>query len=89
MAQRGPPRLSAACRSGRQAAGVPLASSEASAAGSERPTACARSQGAAERRAHPPGACRAGRELRERHVYGGRGHARRGLVGSVWELGLV
>lgn len=54
MVPRDPPRLSAACRSGRSTAGIGLASADAAAAGSERPTACARSQGTAERRAiHP------------------------------------
>ena len=54
MAPRDLPRLSAACRSGRSTAGIRLASADAAAAGSERPTACARSQGTAERRAIPP-----------------------------------
>lgn len=54
MVPRDPPRLSAACRSGRSTAGIGLAGADAAAAGSERPTACARSQGTADRRAiHP------------------------------------
>ena len=51
---RDPPRFSAACRSGRSTAGIRLASADAAAAGSERPTACARSQGTAECRAIQP-----------------------------------
>lgn len=66
-----PPLVSAACRSRTPSAASRQAGSEAAAAGSERRAcvrACARSQIAAERRFHPPGQSRAGRERRARHV---------------------
>lgn len=81
-----PPLVSAACRSGRPGAGSRQAGAEAATAGSERRAcvrACVRSKIATERRLHPPGMSRVGRERRKRHARGAEQRLRGGGAGCL------